>query len=316
MGKQIILEDLPYEERIKYLEERQAKIRAKEEQLINLGESKEVKYRGEQNIVTKVNNIIASSATTKTDYIITKQIKDNRLFITVQVLENVINMFPETYKEGLAMVNELETVKSELVIEPDLETGKMKRIVNHKEVINKWLDYKNNFYSRFSFLRSEQHKEKFDDFIKIAEVNILDEKKLIEESGTKMIFFVLFDKYLVSTNDLYKPYVQDFYSQLFQPLHYKMTVDQKILKESKDLVLVSREGISEDNPDVRKIEVLYNQNYKPSIGFQYSNYNAEFQSKIIINETDNLIECAEITFLEEIVNNLELTIHYKLRRIQ
>jgi metal-sulfur cluster biosynthetic enzyme len=315
--RQIILEDLSPEKRMRFLEEQRKARKIQDELIEELKEFEKVKYRGEQRVVTKVNNIIASSVVTKTDYLITRKKADDKISVTVKnVGDNITEIFPDTYKAALDLVNDVELVKSDLTLEPELDTGKIKRIVNHSQVVRQWVEYRNKLQSSYGFFRSEENKKNMDQFIKTVEENILDEKKLIAECGSKMIYFVLFDKYLVTTNDLYKPYTQDFYSQLFQPIHYKMNVEQEIVKESKDLVLINREGKVKEMPDVDKIRKIYDTNYKPSIGFQYSKYNAMFQSKIIINEADNTIENAEVAILEEIVNNIELTISYNLRKIK
>ncbi len=310
-----LIEDMSVEERQKYFEER--KKRHEAENLVKAIQRQtpdELKYRGEQVIIVKINGLPVSTTQTLTEYAVRK-VSDT--VYAVRVGENIAQIFPEQYKEAMTMMNELEEIKSNVVVEIESSTGKIARLLNHKDIVEDWKTYKSHLLQKYSFVRSDETRGHLNDFILLAEKTITDEKKLIREIGAKMFFFMFFDSYLVTpAKELQKPYDQTFYSQLFENVQVELSVHQSILKESPEEVVIGRNSKVCRNEELSRIKDLYETRYRPQVRYGFTQYDAGYSSTIRINTASNLIEEAEIGVNEEVVNNIELTVSYKCRKIK
>ena len=52
------------------------------------------------------------------------------------------------------------------------------------------------------------------------------------------------------------------------------------------------------------------------IGYQFSSYETSYRERSSYNEKENYLEEMDVTIMEQIKNNLELRIHYTVRKIE
>ena len=237
-------------------------------------------------------------------------------------LEDIItSIYPNQYNEALDMIVDLERIKCKSVIGVDMETGRMDRIVNHGEVLDEWNDYCRNLKNKYKFLRSAETREAVQQFVQSVDKIISDPKFLLAELSSKMFFMLVFDGYLVGREEYNKPYEMEFSSQLFKDVRFPMTIIPRIQKESSDIVLFERKSeIGKAVKKMKEIERIYDRQFKPTIGYQFSEYDAKFNITERLHDDeenwiDNYIENAEAYIIEEIPNNVNLIIHCKLRKI-
>ena len=255
------------------------------------------KYRCEQTIITKLNGVPACTIRTKSDY-------------QFEWAENL------SYQKPLEMIIDLEKLKFESVFDIDMATGKMAGIVNHNEIVEKWQEYKKNMLDNYSFLRSADTKENVNAFIDSMEKVIVDEKLLMAEFYGKMIFLLLFDGYLVGKPNYAATTDIEFPSQLFQGVKFPMTLTPRIQKESVESVIYElKSSVSDSVKLSERIKKEYDERFKPTIQYSFSSYDAQFNSHVLLNEKERYVQEAECYIIEEIVNNLSLTIHCKIRKI-
>ena len=197
-----------------------------------------------------------------------------------------------------------------------MATGKMAGIVNHNEIVEKWQEYKKNMLDNYSFLRSADTKENVNAFIDSMEKVIVDEKLLMAEFYGKMIFLLLFDGYLVGKPNYAATTDIEFPSQLFQGVKFPMTLTPRIQKESVESVIYElKSSVSDSVKLSERIKKEYDERFKPTIQYSFSSYDAQFNSHVLLNEKERYVQEAECYIIEEIVNNLSLTIHCKIRKI-
>lgn len=276
------------------------------------------KYRCEQAIITKLNGIPACTITIKSDYQFERaeNMKRPAMNAYFKLIEQFVSVYPPSYQQPLEMIVDLEKLKCESVFDIDMETGKVAGIVNHDEVVSKWNDYKVELLDRYSFLRSVDTKESVNAFIESVEKVITNEELLKTEFYGKMIFMLLFDGYLVDKPNYTAPSNIDFSSQLFQGVKFPMTLTPHMQKESPEAVIYDlKSSIPDSVKHLENIRKEYDDRFKPAIQYSFSEYNAQFYSHVLLNEGENYIKEAESHIIEEVLNNVSLTIQCNIRAI-
>lgn len=275
-------------------------------------------YRCEQTVITKLNGIPTNTADTKREYVVKKRVIQNFPVVEINMTDQVILVNPNQYQDTILLVADLDNVKCNgIVVGIDAKSGNIQRIINQDYIINQWELHKRKLEDGYSFLRNQQAADAIKTFIGMAENQILNEEILIEDLKTKMFFDVFFDKYLVNSEDKFEPYTRKFYSQLFLGEIIDLHIKQDLLRETEDKILVRK--VSTIDKEVHKskhLEKQYNEKYKPVIQYRFSEYNISYRERIVYDEATAWLESAEITIIEEVKNNIQLLVNYKLKKIE
>lgn len=297
-----------------YWEELKEKIRGKE-----YVEFQQVRYRIEQTVAMKVNGMPVSTNRLKTDYTVEKvyNSRHNIMQLAFKIDDNIASVFPTQYQAGMDMVVDLEKIKCKAVINVDMNTGHIDEIVNHKEVIGAWEDYKEHFMDKYKFLRSRTTQNAVQQFLEIQDKLILDQEMMKAEMNSKMFYMLVFDHYLVGKQEYNEPYAITFPSQLFKGISFPMTMTPKIYQESPNVVVYDRIG-SVDGQVASSSDIIrfYDEQFKPTVQYKFTQYRPSFNIRETVNEAERYIEKAEVRLIEEVVNNVDLTILCKLRKIE
>ena len=199
----------------------------------------------------------------------------------------------------------------------DMNTGHIGEIVNHKEVVEAWEDYKEHFRDKYKFLRSSATQNAVQQFLETQDKLILDQEMMKAEMNSKMFYMLVFDHYLVGKQEYNEPYAITFPSQLFKGISFPMTMTPKIHQESPNKVVYDRNGsVDEHVTSSSDIVRFYDEQFKPTIQYKFTQYRPSFNIRETVNEAERHIENAEVRLIEEVVNNVDLTILCKLRKIE
>jgi len=297
-----------------YWEELKEKIKGKE-----YVEFQQVRYRNEQIVAMKINGMPVSTNRLKTDYTVEKVYNSRHdiMQLTFNIDDNIVSVFPTQYQAGMDMVVDLEKIKCKAVINVDMNTGHIGEIVNHKEVVEAWEDYKEHFRDKYKFLRSSATQNAVQQFLETQDKLILDQEMMKAEMNSKMFYMLVFDHYLVGKQEYNEPYAITFPSQLFKGISFPMTMTPKIHQESPNKVVYDRNGsVDEHATSSSDIVQFYDEQFKPTIQYKFTQYRASFNIRETVNEAERHIENAEVRLIEEVVNNIDLTILCKLRKIE
>ncbi|OFP29499.1 hypothetical protein HMPREF2992_02535 [Prevotella sp. HMSC069G02] len=269
---------------------------------------KQLKYRCEQSVTTYLNDVPASNVQTKADYTL-QGIEDTtgHKAYRVKIDENIISMFPEQFSEAAKMMGDLEAVKSDVV-----------RILNHEEVLSRWEDYKQGMREKYEFLQDKQIRDNMEGFLNIVGKQIANESALLAELQLKLPFLLLFDKHLVSSDISASTEQQEFSSPLFDHITFPLELRQEIVKETPTEILFTRHNVATEIPKdvLKRIEEIYNQKYKPTVGYSFSTYNVDYGIRFQTDREGVFLREAQGSITEEVVNNTRLAISFTLRKIQ
>lgn len=297
-----------------YWEELKEKIKEKE-----YVEFQQVRYRNEQTVAMKINGMPVSTNRLKTDYTVEKVYNSRHdiMQLAFNIDDNIVSVFPTQYQAGMDMVVDLEKIKCKAVINVDMNTGHIGEIVNHKEVVEAWEDYKEHFRDKYKFLKSSATQNAVQQFLETQDKLILDQEMMKAEMNSKMFYMLVFDHYLVGKQEYNEPYAITFPSQLFKGISFPMTMTPKIHQESPNKVVYDRNGsVDEHATSSSDIVQFYDEQFKPTIQYKFTQYRASFNIRETVNEAERHIENAEVRLIEEVVNNIDLTILCKLRKIE
>ena len=297
-----------------YWEELKEKIKEKE-----YVEFQQVRDRNEQTVAMKINGMPVSTNRLKTDYTVEKVYNSRHdiMQLTFNIDDNIVSVFPTQYQAGMDMVVDLEKIKCKAVINVDMNTGHIGEIVNHKEVVEAWEDYKEHFRDKYKFLRSSATQNAVQQFLETQDKLILDQEMMKAEMNSKMFYMLVFDHYLVGKQEYNEPYAITFPSQLFKGISFPMTMIPKIHQEYPNKVVYDRNGsVDEHATSSSDIVQFYDEQFKPTIQYKFTQYRPSFNIRETVNEAERHIENAEVRLIEEVVNNVDLTILCKLRKIE
>jgi hypothetical protein len=152
-------------EREKYFEERRQQRLQAERTSVSFDKSE--KYRCEQMVICKINNVPTNNAQTKRDFIVSKAANSlGNLFVKVKIADNIINVTPQTYQEAVMVVAELDNIKcNDVVVNVNSETGAITKVINHSDIIQKWEQHKKKLEKSYHIV-PESGKKAIEDFIK------------------------------------------------------------------------------------------------------------------------------------------------------
>ncbi|MCS2148095.1 hypothetical protein [Scandinavium manionii] len=271
------------------------------------------KYRVEQEIAIKLNDIPVNSTQVKTDYTITHSENEPLLYF-VHVDDYISKISPDAHQPLLDVVKEIDRLKSNVAVWIHPSTGKPVSIMNHQHIIIEWQEYKKEFLKKNEFIRAEEVKQHVINFISAFDEQILSHEQLVSNLDTQIFFTTFFDRFLVRTQNFERDVLMEFNSQLFEKVVTPLTVTQQIIQESPESVVVRKTGKPTGFIDVDEIERQYNQKYKPSLDYQFSIYSVEYDSQIEFNTLGKYLEYADVRMRERVESNLELDISCRIRR--
>lgn len=276
------------------------------------------KYRCEQVVTTKINEIPVSSVQLKTDYFIEKIMDShNNIAFHFRIDDNISTMFPAQYSKAMDMVNELEAIKSNVILSVNPTSGEIGRVLDFDDVKSHWNSFKEELVNRYKFLRASDAREGLAKIVSSMEELLASPDLYLKELQSKIFFMTFFGKYLVGKENWESPHEINFRSQLFNGINTKIPITQEIGSESQKSVVMSRRGeIPKSIRNNREIEKLYDKNYKPSIQYKFTEYQVEYEAEMEINTEENYLNKAHIYLSEEVVNNIFFSTSCNIRKIE
>lgn len=273
------------------------------------------RYRCEQTVVMKLGGIIHSHADTKREFEVKKYQKNGTPYVKIKMVENIVEAYQKQLELAIKMVSEIDMIKSDVTVSLK-EDGKIGEILNFEEVRKKWKQKKKVLDSDFAFMRDKKAQSDIQNFLDLNDQQFSSQENIINDLYTKLFFDVFFDKYLTN-DDFIKDYSKVYYSQLFDGYGVDLKFTQHILAENKDVVEIRKVSALDQNKlDQVFLNNQYEFKFKPIVKYQFSTYNFSVREHCTINTTDRWIEKSDITMIEEVKNNVQVLIDYKLRKIE
>lgn len=283
---------------------------------------KTVKYRCEQKVLNRIDGMITSHSDTRREISLQydSKLKNNRF--KGEVTESFVKIRPENMMAALELLDKIDSIKCRAEVTVDTMTGKINRVVNFEEIKKRWEEYRAEmFYTINSTMGqgSDEGKqvEKFTDLI---DKQFVDEPTFRAELSGKLFYDVFFDKYLLGRKLEDEKFEQTFYSFLFDKTPIKTSLTQELsTDEETGLKKISR-YISADDQRTKFVNEYgimktYKECYQPIIKYSFTQYNYEFYHDILLAD-DGLPQEIKVNIIEEVKNNIEILVTYRIHRLK
>lgn len=277
------------------------------------------KYRCEQTVVTRFNEMPVSTVETKTDYTLQGAVDmDERQAFLLTIGENHLSIFPEQFSSAFEMVEDLEKIKSNVAFAIDPANGYMMRILNHSEIVDNWNKYKKEMMTKYDFVTDSDTRKSMEEFISIVDKGIQSHDTLLKEYEMKLPHSILFDEYLVAPVSYSPSFDVKYSSPLFENMPFAFRVNQKVSNETPSLIKLSRTGTDIKGIDSiqEAAKKIYDRKFKPFVQYDFSAYNLSYNAQMSIDPSTRCLLEADVSICEEVENNAELTISFKMRKIK
>ncbi|MBO9674063.1 MAG: hypothetical protein J7577_11505 [Sphingobacteriaceae bacterium] len=293
-----------------------AKVELRDEKQANCY-AKRYRYRIEQTLIMKMNGMIVSHGLTKQEYLMQKNFEGEKLkSLGFELVENVLQFNPKQLETGIELICELDKIKSLVDIVPNVETGKMTAIANKNKAVQAWKAYKEVIAQKFSFVKSQQEKESIASLVELMENQLNNDMLLLGDYESRIFYDLIFDKYLLGKNN-FDPFEKNYLSNLFPQALVLLKVAPIVKQKNETSVNVKQVGVlDKESVDTGGFTNFYNDNYKPQVGYSFSTYNYSILSNYEYDIVDHVINEADVTITEEVKNNIEVIIDYRLKRIE
>ncbi len=308
---QVILENLPLEERLEYIKEQQ---RRREEKTIVPNEK--VRYRCEQLNITKIDDIPRSHSTQKKQYIL--EFNPSRNFVHVQLEEYFPTINPTVLKAIFEFVKLTEFVRNNVKFELN-DSGKIEKVTNRQEIHNNWDNLKksSDFETEFIKKLRANHPKTVDKIIEIGDKQFSLTANQEEEYRRDLFYFVLFDNYTGMVTDTENKEEFLFRSVLFPEVIIPLEMDG-VLKKTDDpnLFIYRKKGkpILTENI-INIIKEKYNKIHKADVMYDFTEYYVNFDLNLEWDSISKLPVKANLQIQEGVRNNIENICEYKLRKL-
>ena len=95
-------------------------------------------------------------------------------------------------------------------------------------------------------------------------------------------------------------------------------LNQKVSNETPSLIQLSRTGTDVKGIDSiqEAAKKIYDRKFKPFVQYDFSAYNLSYNAQISIAPSTRCLLEADVSICEEVENNAELTISFKMRKIK
>ena len=281
----------------------------------NLFTEGEARYRSEQLCVITIDGIIENHVDTKLEYHVKKYISNNELMVKITLVDQVVNIHPATLQDTLTLMSKIDVIKSDALLVVNPNNGKIDRIANVDEIRTNWFAFKNEVIKTTSYIKSPEMKSNIATYLEDTEKQFTEENLLLD-FNVRPFFELFFDTYLVRDEFHFAPYSKLYYSQLFDRLPVDFNIDQTITEETPSTMTILKNGkVGNDNPHLKDFEKVYDLRYKPKIGYKFSEYEYNHETRVSYNLDDKMLNESTMVITEAVKNNIELFIDYKIRRI-
>lgn len=276
------------------------------------------KYRCEQIIITKLDEIPLNTVTTKKDYLIERFIDaENHEAFSFRVKDEILSMFPEHLNDSLTLINEMENLKTNAIVVIDSQSGKIFKIPNHEEIVTSWDNYKKGLADRFKFLKGTAGSNALKHLTDLEDKVIYEYDKFLDSLSMNPFYSIFFDKYLVSEDITEEEHNITYCSQLFPGKSFALDCNRSYGETEDNLLYIKVTGSLPEtfrgDDDIRK---QYDEKFKPLIQFGFTEYNIEYSKLLWIDSPGRSLNKAEYSVREEVVDNVTIEVNLKVRKLK
>jgi len=305
--RQIIIEDLPLEERKRYLERIRQNDKERQEMVSNL-QSGTNKYEITQDAHLMVLGKPITHTITKAEWQVSYK-SDNRIESEVVVLQEEQQSGGD-WNELFHLMKKLTIPLQKINFELSPK-GFIIKILNQMEILNKWNEIKTEFVNDNSF----------SEILKLGDIDYSNSLPTIKKNITCQLFFFSLYKNTYSMNKT-NCLEHDIFLQsiIFPECNFRVDIEEKAYERDRDYVFFNQYSVEKDI-DYWKVNSLYEDRYKQFMKQNtgqdegVENYSISYKSNYKVFEKVGKLTHCKATFEEKVNRNLYYNSNIEIKLI-
>lgn len=283
-----------------------------EEQVNNFHFDLNNRYRYEQTNITRINSVVTSHVNQKAQVILRLNLKERRAKIEQEDL--IYKVSPPLLSSSFELVKETEFIKNNVLFELS-DKGKIDRILNKNELLQKWKKFRNNEFRNLDFIKSL--KDTPESITKLENIGNHQFSTLpIKEYQNSLFNFIYFDQYLYHSCELMQIENFEYLSTILPPIVIPVEFRFDKIKETEDTVIIKKIGMIKLTKEITNSLITeYDKLLKPTIKFGFTEFKLLFNCVIEFNPKTKVIEYASAHIKEEIADNIENSCEFTMNRL-
>lgn len=302
--RQIILEDLPVEEREKYLHKSRSKPLSPD--------ANSTRYRCEQTNIIKLNGVINAHSTVKAEYLLSFPFENQNKIAEVKLEDSIYNFFTKGTEELVGFLSSSDRIKSRMLYELD-SRGKIKNISNFLELRDLWKKYRNNISDNSFVKKLDQDAKKR--IVESGDIEFYSPKILLKNANTNLFNQIILNQYLVCNYSDFQNEILKTRSHFFPDIEFDVNCEVNIYSESDNRITFQEIGLP-TYVNISDMIALYEKFYKEQLQYRFTDYSYKIRMDYTIDKTDNRIMTASVSINEAVKNNMESQVLFHLKRVE
>lgn len=283
--------------------------------MINSNEfSEKSRYRCEQLNISRLNSeIITLSASTYSEFLIEKI--ENAEVFKLDIIDSFFEVNPIIYKKGFEFSQKLEKLRYPITFSIST-AGVVDKIFNKKEIAEKWGKFRDHDLLNDEMYKqlSSQAPDQANDIITTGNKEFLENENISLTLDKNLFYHIFFRAFKGE-------YLNDFqlkqYSQLFPNIDLVTDVVKSKVKENEDSITYRLVGtLNRNNLSDNVLKDMYDKIYKPTIKYNYTEFDFIYRITYIIDKNNNFLIEAKASIAEKIKNNFEVITEYNIKQVE
>lgn len=272
------------------------------------------RYRCEQLNISKINNeVVTMSASTYSEFLVRKT--DYRAIFNINLTDFTFSVDPVVFEKGFEFSHKFEKIKSPVTVEIS-KYGLVNKIYNRNDIEKRWMHFRDSELINDEMFKqlSSQAPAQAKDIIDTGNKEFLKEENFAKMLDKNLFYHIFFRAY--QGGDL-KDYTLHQFSQIFPNIDLSTDVVKSLVNEDENSATYRLVGtLNRNNLSEEVLKEMYDEIYKPSIKYSYSEFDFIYRITYTIDKKSNFITEGKASIAEKVKNNFEIITEYKIKKVE
>lgn len=272
------------------------------------------RYRCEQLNITRVNNeVITMSASTYLEFLVQKA--DYSSIFNINMTDFTFSVDPAVFEKGFDFSHKFEKIKSPVTVDIS-KYGVVDKVYNRSDIEKRWVHFRdselinNEMFKQLSSQAPAQAK----DVIDTGNKEFLKEENFARMLDKNLFYHIFFRAY---QGDDLKDYTLHQFSQIFPNIDLSIDIVKSLVNEDEGSATYRLVGtLNRNNLSEEVLKGMYDQIYKPTIKYSYSEFDFVYRITYTIDKKSNFITEGKASIAEKVKNNFEIITEYKIKKVE
>ncbi|MFP3833303.1 LysM peptidoglycan-binding domain-containing protein [Chryseobacterium sp. SIMBA_028] len=278
--------------------------------------TQQARYRCEQINTSKFNDNLVHYVEQRFQYLLKHNLSIETGFVKLEDYNKDIS--PKFLEETFDFIEATDKIKNHVFFSLDNTSGKLKEILNRKELHNNWQDFKQKDFYNMPFIKKigEMNPSSVSELLKMGDDQFSLSNENEEEYWRNFFYFCCFDQYLFKDNN-WETVNFDFVSTIVPPLVIPLRLRYDTVEEKNGMVSIRKVAECEMSEQLlQEIKERYNELHRAVVKYDFTAYKIIFRSTLEMDMETKIIKNARVVLKEEISDNIENECIFTLKKLE